>query len=84
MDWGLLRTQECGMSGFVISLVSGGGIAALGVCVAAYYYGVKTGRSFERDMNDAKVLKIMKKMQAAGLVEVSVKDVQDSLTSGTF
>lgn len=72
------------MSNFVIALVSGGGITALGVCVAAYYYGVKTGRAMERDVQDAKILAVLKKMQAEGLKEVTAKDVKDALDSGAF
>lgn len=72
------------MSNLVIALVSGGGITALGVCVAAYYYGVKTGRAMERDINDAKIMAVLKKMQEEGLKEVTAKDVSDRLGAGTI
>lgn len=65
-------------------LVGAVGLAGTGTTIAAYYYGVRTGRALERDINDAKIMKVIKKMQAEGLKEVTAKHVSDAFGSGTI
>lgn len=72
------------MSTWLVSLVMGGGIGALGAIVAAYYYGVKSGRAMQQDTNEAKIANVTRKMNDEQLKEVTAKDVEDAAASGQF
>lgn len=71
-------------STWLVSLVMGGGIGALGVMVAAYYYGVKSGRAMQSDLNEVKIAKVTREMNEEQLKEVTAKDVTDAASRHEF
>lgn len=72
------------MSNLVISLAMGGGIGALALVAAAYYYGVKSGRAQESDENAANVAGRTQKVTRVLMKEQTAKDVEDSARRGKF
>lgn len=72
------------MSNIVIGLVSGGGITALAVVVAAYYYGVRTGRALESDAKAAKVAGRTQKINEVLNREVTADEMVKDAQQGKF
>ena len=72
------------MSNLVISLAMGGGITALAVVAAAYYYGVKSGRAMQSDVDAAKIVKKTREINEEMLKEVTAKDASDAAARGEF
>lgn len=72
------------MTGLVYSLAVGGGLGALAMVAAAYYYGVRAGRALETDENAAKVAGRSKKANKVLMDDRTAEDVEDRANSGTF
>lgn len=72
------------MSNFVISLAMGGGIGALALVAAAYWWGLKAGKDAKAEVDAGKVARRTTKMHDELLKERTASDVEKTLNDGTF
>ena len=72
------------MSNLVISLAMGGGIGALALVAAAYWWGVKSGRAMQSDVDEAKIVKKTRTIHDEMLKEVTASDAQEAAKKGEF